>query len=125
MHPQGSCEASASTPWELHVLDRTAIKPARDHRGAHDVGRMSDVQLIGHEGARRNAGDRDLGRIDGEGAELVRCVGPEVRQAGPSASAVKSVLRPWARGALTTEVAEEFIVSVTAASPMSRRANGS
>jgi hypothetical protein len=36
---------------------------------------MSDVQLIGHEGARRNAGDRDLRRIDGEGAELVRCVG--------------------------------------------------
>ena len=46
------------------MQDRAAIKAARDHGRAHNLRGMSDVQLVGHEGAGRKAGNRHLRRID-------------------------------------------------------------
>ncbi len=43
-----------------------AIEPASNNRGAHDVGRMGDVELVRHERAGRYAGDGNLPRIDGK-----------------------------------------------------------
>jgi len=38
--------------------DGAPVEAARGHRRAHDVGRMGDIDMVGHEGARRNAGKR-------------------------------------------------------------------
>jgi hypothetical protein len=39
------------------VQDRAAVKAAGDQGGAHNLGEMGDMQLVRHEGARRNAGN--------------------------------------------------------------------
>ena len=62
------------------MQDRAAIEAAGDQPCAHDVGGMGDVQLIGHEGARRNAGNRHLRRIDRIGAQSPRRPGGSAQQ---------------------------------------------
>jgi hypothetical protein len=55
-----------------HREHGAAVEPAGHEARAHDLGRVRDVQLVGHEGAGGDAGDGHPTGVDGVAAEFFR-----------------------------------------------------
>ena len=64
---QGPVASVSSTTQVVAIdaIDSAGVEPARDHARTHDQRRVRDVELVGHEGTRRDARDRHFLGIHG------------------------------------------------------------